>query len=129
MELLVAADSLFFKTPDGKYWCKTIYGYDFWLRYLAVFDDVVIVSRTKPTSHSEIEGYLRVDGPNVRVLELPFMRGMKQYITNYFSFYKAAKQGPARIRRIYRGRQAFMANVVYFFLHRCIFSSTIAKQQ
>lgn len=92
MELLVAADSLFFKTPDGKYWCKTIYGYDFWLRYLAAFDDVVIVSRTKPASHSEIEGYLRVDGPNVRVLELPFMRGMKQYITNYFSFNKAAKQ-------------------------------------
>ncbi|WP_019377583.1 glycosyltransferase [Virgibacillus halodenitrificans] len=92
MELLVAADSLFFKTPDGKYWCKTIYGYDFWLRYLAAFDDVVIVSRTNLASHSEIEGYLRVDGPNVRVLELPFMRGMKQYIKNYFSFNKAAKQ-------------------------------------
>lgn len=92
LELLVAADSIFYKTPDQKYWCKTIYGYNFWMRYLSAFEGVVIVSRTSPASYSEVEGYLRVDGPNVRVSELPFMRGMKQYLMNYFSFSKAAKK-------------------------------------
>ncbi|MTW87996.1 glycosyltransferase [Virgibacillus dakarensis] len=92
MELLVAADSLFHRTPDGKYWCKTIYGYDFWLRYLDAFDDVNIVSRTKVASYSDVEGYIRVDGPNVRVSELPFMRGMKQYMKNYLSFTQSAKK-------------------------------------
>ncbi|WP_079525394.1 glycosyltransferase family 4 protein [Solibacillus isronensis] len=92
MELLVAADSLFLKTPDGKYWCKTIYEYDFWLRYLKVFEKVAVVSRVKSAELSEVDGYLRVDGPNLRVVELPSMSGMKQYILNYYLFSKAAKE-------------------------------------
>ena len=92
MELLVATDSLFSKTPDGRYWCKTIYGYDFWTRYLKVFEKVAVVSRTKSAELGEVEGYLRVDGPNLRVIELPYMRGMKQYIYNYYSFCKATKK-------------------------------------
>ncbi len=92
MELLVAADSLFLKTSDGKYWSKTIYGYDFWKRYLLVFEDIVVVSRTRLASVKEVNGSLRVDGPNVRVAELPYMRGMKQYMKNYLSFCKAAKE-------------------------------------
>ena len=92
MELLVAADSLFLKTPDGKYWCKTIYGYNFWVRYLKVFEKVAVVSRTRLAKPSEVTGYLRVDGPNLRVIELPYMRGMKQYILNYLSFRKVAKE-------------------------------------
>lgn len=92
MEVLVAADSLFYKTDDGTYWCKTIYGYDFWTRYTSVFEGVAIVSRTKYVSKEEVENYIRVDGPNVRVIELPYMRGMKQYIKSYFKFRKAAKE-------------------------------------
>lgn len=87
----MAADSHFYKTPDGKYWCPTIYGYDFWLRYLDVFEEVVVVSRTKSVNYNEVEGYLRVDGPNLYVIELPFLRGMKEYVTNFFDFSKAAK--------------------------------------
>ena len=85
MEVLVAADSLFYKADDGTYWCKTIYGYDFWTRYTSVFDSIAIVSRTKYVSKEEIKN-IRVDGDNVRVIELPYMRGMKQYIKSYFKF-------------------------------------------
>src|SRR5690625_2626270 len=92
VEVLVAADSLFYRTPDGKYWCKTIYGYDFWLRYLEVFEEVIVVSRTKSVPQSKVEGYLRVDGPRLRIKELPYMRGMKQYVLNYFAFSRAAKE-------------------------------------
>lgn len=92
MELLVAADSIFYKTPDGKYWCKTIYGYSFWERYLTEFDRVAIVSRVRAVGFEDIEGYLRVDGPRVNIKELPYMRGMKQYILNYFKFTKSVKK-------------------------------------
>lgn len=92
MEVLVAADSLFYKTDDGAYWCKTIYGYDFWARYTSVYESIAIVSRTKHVSKEEVGNYIRVDGPNVRVIELPYMRGMKQYIKSYFKFRKAAKE-------------------------------------
>ena len=37
MKLLVATDAHIFRTPDGAYWCKSIYGYDFWKRYLNIF--------------------------------------------------------------------------------------------
>ncbi|MFC4025132.1 glycosyltransferase family 4 protein [Oceanobacillus longus] len=92
MKLLVAADSLFLRTSDGKYWCKTIYGYNFWSRYLSVFEEIVIVSRTKPADSKEVLGYLRVDGQNINVVELPYMRGMKQYIKHYFTFIRAVKK-------------------------------------
>ena len=45
MKLLVATDAHIFRMPDGSYWCKSIYGYDFWKRYLNVFEDVKIVAR------------------------------------------------------------------------------------
>lgn len=92
MELLVAVDAHIFKTPDGKYWCKTIYGYEFWERYLTVFDSVLVVSRVDNTSDKDIEGFLRVDGLNVKIAELPFMRGMKEYLLNYVKFAKLAKK-------------------------------------
>ncbi|WP_430482681.1 glycosyltransferase family 4 protein [Rossellomorea marisflavi] len=90
-EVMVAADSQLFKTQDGKYWCKTIYGYSFWERYLNVFESIAVVSRTRTATFEEVDGYLRVDGPNVRVQELPFMRGMQSYLKNYLKFKNAAK--------------------------------------
>ena len=45
MNVLVAVDAQLFMTPDGKVWSKTIYGYDFWKRYLDVFETVKVVSR------------------------------------------------------------------------------------
>lgn len=92
MELLVAGDSYLYKTTDGNYWCKTIYGYEFWTRYLDVFDSIAIVSRTELSDFKEVEGYLKVNGPNLRVIELPDMRGMKQYISKYYAFQRAAKK-------------------------------------
>ncbi|MFJ7637341.1 glycosyltransferase [Peribacillus sp. NPDC097225] len=93
MKLLVAADSYFYKTPDGKYWCKTIYGYKFWKRYLKVFNEIVVVSRTKDVETTkEVSGFIRVDGPGMSIAELPPLRGMKEYILNYGSLQKAAKK-------------------------------------
>lgn len=91
MEVLVVADAHFYKTPDGKYWAKTIYGYHFWKRYLSVFDSVAVVSRTKRINKIDSNTYLRVDGPNLRVIELPFLRGMKQYIYSFSELKKTAK--------------------------------------
>lgn len=91
MEVLVVADSHFFKKSDGSYWAKTIYGYDFWERYLTVFDSVAVVSRTQHVTELDTEKHIRVDGPNVRVIELPYLRGMKDYLKSYFKLRKTAK--------------------------------------
>ena len=91
MKLLVAPDSSMYKTPDGKYWCPTIYEYSFFERYLQVFDEIVVASRVKKSSYDEVKGFLRCDGPNMTVADLPDMHGMISYINSLFPFIKAAK--------------------------------------
>jgi glycosyltransferase involved in cell wall biosynthesis len=88
MKLLVATDAHIFKTPDGKHWCKSIYGYEFWKRYMGVFDKVRIVARMKDVL--SIEGKrLLVDGDKVEVFGIPFYQGPKQLALNYLSIQKA----------------------------------------
>lgn len=92
MNVLVAVDAQLFMTPDGKVWSKTIYGYDFWKRYLDVFETVKVVSRLGKADYVQVEGYLRSDGDNVSFAPLPMVRGMKGYVKNVISFLKDAKK-------------------------------------
>lgn len=96
MNVLVAVDAQLFQTPDGAVWTKTIYGYDFWKRYLDVFETVSVVSRLAQATESEVRGYLRSDGPNVSFKGLPMARGSKQYLTQWFAFCKQAKAAVAK---------------------------------
>lgn len=92
MNVLVAVDAQLFMTPDGKVWSKTIYGYDFWKRYLDVFETVTVASRLGKVDYSQVEGYLRADGDNVSFAPMPMVRGMKGCIKKCFSFIIAAKK-------------------------------------
>ena len=92
MNVLVAVDAQLFMTPDGKVWSKTIYGYDFWKRYLDVVETVKVVSRLGKADYAQVEGYLRSDGDNVSFAPLPMVRGMKGYVKNVISFLKDAKK-------------------------------------
>lgn len=91
MRVLIAADSLLKKTPDGTYWCNAIYGYDFWQRYIKVFDNITLISRCKNISFDESQDLLKVSGKGLEVIELPYMRKAKGYILNYKNFYKISK--------------------------------------
>jgi glycosyltransferase involved in cell wall biosynthesis len=91
MKVLVAADSHVYRSEDGRYWCKTIYGYDFWKRYLEVFETVKVVTRVGKIASKDTRGMLRVDGPGVEIFEMPFLRGMIQYIAHYRELTKAVK--------------------------------------
>ena len=87
MKLLVAADAHVFKTPYDKYWCKSIYGYDFWRRYLEVFDEIMVVTIVKEVD-SVPNNYLRVDGDCVEIHGIPFFQGPKQMLMKYRSIQK-----------------------------------------
>lgn len=88
MKLLVATDAHIFRTPDDKHWCKSIYGYDFWKRYLNVFDEVRIVARMKDVPTMEGKKLL-VDGDKVEVYGIPFYQGPKQLALKYLPIQKA----------------------------------------
>lgn len=87
MKILVATDAHIFRTPDGKYWAKSIYGYDFWTRYLEVFDSVRIVARVKDIVSLKGE-MIRTDGENVEVYGIPFYQGPVQLFLKYFAIQK-----------------------------------------
>lgn len=87
-KLLLTVDHQFVRTPDGKVWVKTIYGYDFWKRYLEVFDEVRIVARVRKEKIIE-EKMLLASGDRVEFFDLPQYRGTKEYVMRYNSIRKA----------------------------------------
>ena len=91
MKLLVAPDSAMLRTPDGKYWCPTIYAYSFFERYLQVFESIVVVSRVKHVGQDEVAGFLRCDGPGMTVAELPDMHGTADYVRKLLPFLIGAR--------------------------------------
>lgn len=91
MKLLVAADAHIFRTPDGHFWAKSLYGFSFWTRYLNVFDSVRIVARVKEVNDID-QKKLLVDGPGIEVYGIPFFQGPKQLLANYIKINKALKR-------------------------------------
>ncbi|MCR5609617.1 MAG: glycosyltransferase family 4 protein [Lachnospiraceae bacterium] len=90
MKLLVATDAHIFRTPDGKHWAKSIYGYSFWTRYLDVFDSVRIVARVKDVQEIA-SNILLVDGPGIEVFGIPFYQGPLQLLKKYYRIHKCLR--------------------------------------
>lgn len=93
MKVLVATDAHIYRLPDGTCWCKSIYGYSFWKRYLYTFDDVQIVARTKKCETID-ENMLRVDGDHVEIYGIPFFQGPKELLKHYVAIKKSLHRMP-----------------------------------
>ena len=91
MKLLVATDAHIFRTPDGKCWAKSIYGYNFWTRYLDVFDSIRVVARVKDVQEIDTKK-LQVEGKGVEVTGIPFYQGPKELLRKYIAIQKALKK-------------------------------------
>ena len=89
-KVLLTVDHQFVRTPDGKVWVKTIYGYDFWKRYLNVFDEVRVAARVRDVEKIE-EKMLLANGDNVEFFQLPQYRGAKEYVLRYGAIKKAVQ--------------------------------------
>jgi len=83
MRLLVTTNARLYKTHDGKYWTHMVYGYEFFVRYLKVFDEVKLVAHVKSCSEEEIKNMVRVDGKDLIIHEVPFPHGKVEYIKKY----------------------------------------------
>lgn len=93
MKVLVMSDAHIVKEKrTGTYWCRTaVHGYDFWRRYLDVFDEVNVVARVQVLDDIDESVYTKAEGPGVRFTELPFVRGTKGYIRNFSRLRKIMK--------------------------------------
>jgi glycosyltransferase involved in cell wall biosynthesis len=79
VRVFVALDQRFFGLADGSVWTATVYDYEFWLRYLRVFDEVVVVARVRICDDVN-PVWLRVDGPGVRVHPVVHYLGAVQFL-------------------------------------------------
>lgn len=91
IKLLLVVDAHLVKTPDGKVWSSTIYDYNFFARYLSVFDEVRIVTRIKDSDDNN--GYPKLcSGDRLEFFQLPDYRGPKEYIKKYRTISRNARK-------------------------------------
>ncbi len=79
MNVTVAIDHRFRRTPDGVIWSMTSFTYPFWQRYLSVFDQVQVLARIQSVD-APAANWTRADGPSVTFLPVPYYHGPLQYV-------------------------------------------------
>ena len=104
MHLLITVHAILYYHEEGEYYVNMVYGYDFYKRYLSVFEQVRIFAFTKKVSKEELVGMLKVCGPNVEVFPIPYSQSIIsrafQYLTLKSSLKKATEGIDAAVLRI-----------------------------
>lgn len=78
MRVCVTTEQRFERTPDGKIWALSTFQYDFWLRYLEVFDEILVLARVNDVAWPSTDQ--EVSGPNLSFAALPYYIGGKGYL-------------------------------------------------
>ena len=91
MRVLVTTEARFERTPDGSYWNVGWANYEFWRRYLDVFDHVCVLARARNVQEVP-KNAMRADGLNVEVAPLPFYLGPWAFVRNYVPLRAAARR-------------------------------------
>ncbi|MCP5116142.1 MAG: glycosyltransferase family 4 protein, partial [bacterium] len=94
MKVLVSGHTAMALTPDGRAWTVHPMGYEFWKRYLEVFDEVHLFARTRMVSRPP-GGLLRVTGPGVHLVAAPDFQGVWQWTKRLPALKRAARKAVA----------------------------------
>lgn len=81
MRLGVLLEAVFCRSADGRFWANPTLGNAFWDRYLAVFEEVVIIARLKNDSavQGQVELKLRA---GLSLDPVPYYRGPRQFVSS-----------------------------------------------
>ena len=91
MKLALTTNARLYKAPDNHYYTQVVYDYNFFCRYLKVFENVQLIAHTDYVEQNSVEGFVQVDGPGLEIYEVPFPHGKIEYIKNYFKIKKSLK--------------------------------------
>ncbi len=91
MRVMVTFGHRFFRTPNGHIYTRGTVDYSFLSRYLAVFDEVVVLSRVEDVDKIPPDKN-RTDGPNVSIFPLPYYFGPVEFLKRYFQVRAAVKR-------------------------------------
>lgn len=79
MNVTIPLEHHFVRTPDGRVWTETTFAYQFWQRYLEVFDSVRVIARVR-NAETAMAGWKQASGPAVTFADVPDYRGPYQYL-------------------------------------------------
>ncbi|MFB2933856.1 glycosyltransferase family 4 protein [Aerosakkonemataceae cyanobacterium BLCC-F154] len=83
MKVLVTASERFAITNDNTLWTANApLNYQFWTRYLDVYDEVYLLARTKLYSEPP-PGWIKASGSGIKAVPVPYFIGPREFIQNY----------------------------------------------
>lgn len=91
MTVSIYLDERYDRTPDGSIWTRGPQSYQFWKRYLAVFEQVRIVARVQEIPLLTTQA-MRVNGPGVECFPVPYYVGPAQFLWQASSIRRAVRQ-------------------------------------
>jgi glycosyltransferase involved in cell wall biosynthesis len=94
MNVVVALEQRFDRTPDGKVWTQVAFAHSFWMRYLEVFDRVRVVARVRDVPNVPSD-WQRADGEGVSFAAVPYYLGPWQYLQKVSQVQRAARNAVA----------------------------------
>jgi phosphatidylinositol alpha-1,6-mannosyltransferase len=90
VNLLIALEQRFARSPDGAIWTESVYARRFWDRYLTVFDRVRILARVQDVDDAHLQqNWRRVDGDRVSLTAVPFYLGPLGFAKSYLAIRRA----------------------------------------
>lgn len=90
MRVVVATESRFDRTPDGRVWTQSMFTYQYWCQYLGVFDEVLVIARVRDVCEVASHWH-RVDGQRVEIAAVPYYLGPQQYLLRSQQVTRAAR--------------------------------------
>lgn len=91
MRLMVAIENRFLRTRNGSIYSTSACDYQFWCRYLQVFDEVVVLARVGDIDRQDLDKPC-ANGPHVHFVPVPYYIGPWQYLRRYFQIAAAVKK-------------------------------------
>lgn len=82
MDLLLVADGHYYRDRKGDVYVQSVFDYNFYKRYLTVFDHVYAVARIEDVDAAP-EGKKRCSGEGITFLDFPTYKGPWQYAKSY----------------------------------------------
>jgi len=89
---MVAVEARLIRAADGNIYGKGPINYDFFRRYLNVFEEVIVLARVKQTRVKNVEKLNPAEGHNVKVHGLPSYVGPWQFLRQYKKLNNLAKR-------------------------------------
>jgi len=90
VNLLIALEQKFVRSPDGAIWTDSMYARRFWDRYLAVFDQVRVLARVRDVEAAQVsQKWKRVDGDRVSFTAVPYYLGPVGFAKGYLGIRRA----------------------------------------